>query len=129
MSEGRMYQMTPMGIREGNGLIKLDVPVEKMIDVRPTTVFQRTPVQPPEEDAPAQDIKPSKSIPTKLRPGDILKMAQARVREIRVELREHKRLEKELAELERLIAAAKATPLAAVRPINPARRTGGGEKP
>ena len=55
-----------------------------------------------------------------VRPGNLIKAAKARIRDIRAELRNKKRLERELAELERLVAAAKK-PLAAVRPIDSAR--------
>ena len=54
-------------------------------------------------------------------PRGVVKAAKARVRAIRAELRNMKALQKELAELERLIQAAKK-PLAAVRDI---RRSAG----
>lgn len=50
-----------------------------------------------------------------LRPGDVLRAAKARVKEIRVELRHHARLERELVELERLIAAATKPPASVTR--------------
>jgi len=55
------------------------------------------------------------------RPADIVKAAKARVKTIRVELKQMKRLQSELAELERLIAAAKQKPVALVRNIDHAR--------
>jgi hypothetical protein len=54
-------------------------------------------------------------------PGAVLKAAKARAQQIRAELRNKKTLEKELAELERLIAAAKGKPIAVVRNIDHAR--------
>lgn len=57
-----------------------------------------------------------------LRPLDVVKAAKARAKQIRSELRAMKRLEKELAELDRLIAAAKAKPVAIVRHIDHARQ-------
>lgn len=56
-------------------------------------------------------------------PRDVVKAAKARATAIRTELRAMKRLEKELAELDRLIAAAKQKPVALVRNIDHARRT------
>ena len=53
-------------------------------------------------------------------PGAVIKAAKARVTQIRAELRNMKRLQKELTELERLITAAKK-PVAAVRNIDQAR--------
>ena len=53
-------------------------------------------------------------------PGAVLKAAKARVAQIRAELRNMKRLQKELGELERLITAAKK-PVAIVRNIDQAR--------
>jgi hypothetical protein len=50
----------------------------------------------------------------------VVRAAKARAKDIRSELRHMKALEKELAELERLIAAAQK-PVAAVRPIDSAR--------
>jgi uncharacterized protein with von Willebrand factor type A (vWA) domain len=60
---------------------------------------------------------------TALRPKDVVKAAKARVREIRAELRHMKRLEQQLGELERLIAAAKHKPVALVRNIDHARQS------
>lgn len=47
--------------------------------------------------------------PTPLRPGDVVRNAKARARDIRAELRHHEKLKRELAQLERLIAAASET--------------------
>lgn len=58
-----------------------------------------------------------------LHPADVVKAAKARAKNIRVELRNMKRLERELAELERLIAAAKQKPVAVVRSIDHARHS------
>ena len=123
MAEGRSFQMTPMGVVEGLGVVSIDIPSgDKMMDMRPgSTVIPaaitRTPIRPPIEAPPAASPAPKRA----LSPRDVVQAAIARARDIRVELRHHKRLEKELAELERLIVAAKARPLAAVRQINPAR--------
>lgn len=59
--------------------------------------------------------------PQKWRPGEVVKAAKARIKELRAFLREAKKAEKELKELERLVDAAKK-PLAAVRDL---RRTAG----
>lgn len=56
-----------------------------------------------------------------LRPADVVRAAKSRVKEIRTEIRRLKALEKELGELERLIAAAKQKPVAIVRNIDHAR--------
>lgn len=55
-------------------------------------------------------------------PRTVIKAAKARLREIKTELRHHKALEKERAQLERMLAAA-AKPLASLTPIN-SRRAG-----
>jgi len=58
-------------------------------------------------------------------PRNVVKMARERAKEIRAELRRLKSLQRELAELERLIAAAKdKSPRATVRALETARRTG-----
>ena len=64
------------------------------------------------------------SQPTKaatLLPQDVVKAAKARAAEIRVELRRMKTLQKQLVELDRLIAAAKTKPVAIVRNLDHAR--------
>ncbi len=50
-------------------------------------------------------------------PGNVIASAKARVKELRAELRRMKSLQKELAELERLLKAAKQKPTASVRPL------------
>lgn len=56
-----------------------------------------------------------------LKPKDVVRAAKARAADIRRELKRLRALEKELAELERLIAAAKQKPVAIVRNIDHAR--------
>lgn len=72
--------------------------------------------------APAdQQLSSQAAPPAGLKPRDVVKAAKARASEIRAQLRVMKRLEKELVELERLIAAAKQKPVALVRNIDHAR--------
>jgi len=54
-------------------------------------------------------------------PKDIVKMAIARTKEIRAELRTHARLERELRELTQLITAARRKPMAVIRKLDTAR--------
>lgn len=54
-------------------------------------------------------------------PGALLKAAKSRAKDIRSELKRMKALQAELTELERLIAAAKGRPIAAVSNINSRR--------
>lgn len=63
---------------------------------------------------------PSK--PTK--PRDIVKQAKARAKELRAQLRQAERWKKELAQLERLIAAADGKAIAVVRNLDSSRRHG-----
>lgn len=63
--------------------------------------------------------------PGALKPRDVVKLARARVKEIKRTLRNMKRLQKEQVELERLIAAADGKTLAPVRAIDTARRSAG----
>lgn len=62
--------------------------------------------------------------PAKIGPGDIVRAAKRRCKELRAEIREMRRLEKEYEQLRRLIAAAEGKPSAAVRSIDSSRRTG-----
>lgn len=55
-----------------------------------------------------------------LKPGDVIKLAKKRIRQLKRELKHHTKLEAELAELERLVAAAE-NPAAPVRAISTAR--------
>lgn len=75
------------------------------------------PAQPEERVAPAV---------ADLKPGDVVKLAKQKLQHNKRELKRLRpmvrRLEKESADLERLIAAAKGKPPASVRPINSARR-------
>lgn len=67
--------------------------------------------------------EPSSAIPsatTGVTPRTVIKAAKARLREIKTELRHHKALEKERAQLERMLAAANK-PLASLTPINSRR--------
>ena len=57
-------------------------------------------------------------------PRSVIRGARERVKEIRAELRRMKALQGELAELERLLAAAKAKPPRAIVRAIDARRTG-----
>lgn len=72
------------------------------------------PVERPASAAPQASEKPLTG------PGEIVKAARARVKQIRAELKKHTALKKELAELERLIAAAKAKPAPKVRSLKAA---------
>lgn len=76
-------------------------------------VKQAEPVKRAEKRAPAIASAP-------LTPGALVKQARARVREIKAELRRMRALEKELAELERLIRAAKQRPQSNVRALRSA---------
>jgi len=59
---------------------------------------------------PAPVVKP-------LKRGSLLKSVRARIKEIKAELKHHAQLKAELAELERLLQAAKQKPIASVRPL------------
>jgi hypothetical protein len=59
-----------------------------------------------------------------IKPGDVVGAARARIREIKATLRDHARLQRELTELQRLVAAAKQKPRASIRAIDSARRAG-----
>jgi hypothetical protein len=69
--------------------------------------------------APRQLPPPGATPPTEsfLSPRGVLKAARARAKAIRVELRQHEALKRELAELERLIQAAKQKPEPKVRAL------------
>lgn len=61
------------------------------------------------EQAPLRDAKAG--------PREVVKAARARAKDIRAELRHHETLKRELAELERLIAAAKQKPESKLRAL------------
>lgn len=66
-----------------------------------------------------QDVQEAAPSPTKpankRKPLNVIAMAKARLRELKAELRRMKQLEREYAELQRLLAAAR--PIAVVREI------------
>jgi len=74
--------------------------------------------QPPQA-APAP--KPSKPLKT----TNVLALAKARLKDVKKELRRMNALEKERAELERLIVAAQTKPKAVVSALKPAARNAG----
>lgn len=57
-------------------------------------------------------------------PCDVVKLAKSRIKELRTEIKQLTAKKRELAELERLVRAAKEKPRATVRTIDSARRTG-----
>lgn len=63
---------------------------------------------------------PQKRAASTIGPRDVVRAAKARIKDIKAELRTHAALKRELAELERLVAAAKK-PVATVREL---RRSG-----
>lgn len=123
---GSAVQFTPFGLTalgDASG-----VPVgEYAPGVAPQTA---TPAQSVEEPQPKHRLEYEISIAPKsktktgatLKPADVLKLARARVREIKAELRRHAALKKELTQLENMLSAAK--PLAPVRALDSARRAG-----
>jgi hypothetical protein len=129
MSEGQAILFTPDGpvafpADSKVMLVAQEGDPEKMSGAAVHRYIQREePIAtPPQQSLPfvaAQPPEPVASIPI-TSPGGVLKAAKARAQQIRAELRNMKRLEKELAELERLIAAAKK-PVAIVRNIDHAR--------
>ena len=72
--------------------------------------------------APARRAAPSQSKP--LAPKNIVQLAKARLKEVKVELKRMTALEKERTELERLIEAAEAKPRAVVRELKPKASAG-----
>lgn len=88
---------------------------EEFVEPEPA-VIAATPPQ-PLAPAPAPLPKLTKTQP--LSTPNVLKLAKARLKEVNAELKRHKALEQEKAELERLIAAAqnKAPRVAQVRAI------------
>lgn len=82
-------------------------------------------VPPPRRpEAPPVVARPQKQPADPLRPGAIVKSIRARIKAIRVELKTHAALQKELSELERLLKAATAPNVGAVCAIESARRSG-----
>lgn len=94
-------------------------------DPLPGAVARQTPVSAdmPAQPSPAAIATPAVAVHhgEPLSPKNVVKAAKARVTQIRAELRAMKALQKELNELERLIAAAKQKPVAIVRNIDHAR--------
>ncbi len=76
----------------------------------------QTPPAPVQAADPAPTTKPSKPLKT----TKVLALAKARIKDVNKELRGMKALEKERAELERLIAAAQTKPKAVVAAIKSA---------
>jgi hypothetical protein len=125
---GEAFQMTPWGVVSGLAPVVTEENPEELIASRADIVQtsnERTQRHQFVEPQPQRVIVaapiPATPKPT---PKDIVKLAAARVREIKAELRNHAKLQTELAELERLIAAAKAKPLATIRKIETARHAG-----
>jgi hypothetical protein len=58
---------------------------------------------------------------SELKPRHVLKAVRARIAEIKLELKNHRRLQRELAQLERVLDAAKK-PVAIVKPIDSSRQ-------
>lgn len=73
---------------------------------------------------PQQTQAPTPKTQKPLKTTNVLVLAKARLKEVNKELRRMKALEKERAELERLIAAAQTKPKAVVAAIKPARTAG-----
>lgn len=80
------------------------------------------PINEPEDEDAISPRPVAKQKPSKLASRNVVQLAKARLREIKAELRHMKALEKERAQLERLIAAAEEKPRAVVREI---KRTAG----
>jgi hypothetical protein len=78
-------------------------------------------IAPPAATVPlAAQRKPQKPVKPGFGPGQVVRSAKERIRVIKAELKHHEALKRELAELERLVSAAKR-PVAIVRDI---RRSG-----
>jgi hypothetical protein len=89
--------------------------------VEPTAPMPESQVTKPTRLQYAIDVAPAAKIKTgSLKPKDVLRLARARVREIRAELKRHAALQKELTQLENMLKAAK--PLASVRALDTAHR-------
>lgn len=122
--EGQAFMFSPMGMipieQDGTPLerIAIDKTATNGGTVRPTIEAAESRVAP--QQIPVQASLPLVAVPA-LKPRDVVKAAKTRAAEIRAQLRVMKRLEKELVELERLIAAAKQKPVALVRNIDHAR--------
>lgn len=134
--EGQAFLFTPMGAvpmrPDGTPLEVIDSPVDKIAEFSPIATAREIQQQ-HVSDRPAPRALPARqtvisrptpahaSIDSAMKPGEVVKAARARAKAIRAELRRMKRLEQELAELDRLIAAAKQKPVALVRHIDHAR--------
>ncbi len=119
MPEGRGFQFTPYGFTElGDASGATALPQ----DFSPAFVDKNLPAAPApaSKTVTAEKIEPKPLRPSLTGPREVVRAAKARAKDIRAELRHMKALQKELTELERLIAAAKK-PVAAVRPIESAR--------
>jgi hypothetical protein len=92
--------------------------------VPPPWAAKPAPPVPQVQPAQAPTSKPIAAQPADLSPRAIVKSIRARIKAIRAELKSHAALKAELAELERLLAAATGKPLAPVRTIESARRSG-----
>lgn len=112
MSEGQAFQFTLGGMQRlgdgGEGL----VPTAEVI---PHAQLEAEPAAQPFA-AKAPKRKPKEQTPGS-GPGAVLKAAKARIKALKRELRQVPKLEKELAELERLVAAAEQKPTPKVRPL------------
>lgn len=127
---GERFEFTPGGITATTGMERVTPEGAALfLNVRTTGEGGD-----PAAAAPAQEqprLTPSDAL---LRPGppkakpvtdrDVVRLARKRRKELKAEIRRLKKAEAELAQLERLIAAAEGRQLASVRNLEPSRRHG-----
>lgn len=128
MSEGQAYAFTPDGIvpitAQGQLLAPVMADAEQMNGTRSgamsgTRMPDHTPIVAHAKSTPV--VVPRPLAASDNSPRGIIKAAKAKIAQLRTELRRMKALQKELAELERLVAAAKSKPVAVVRNLDHAR--------
>lgn len=131
---GQGFQSTPFGLFDlnvappppegeyasgiANRATQAPTPVQQPLPVAtsdPVQIVAKAPV------APVTPVAPVAPVTNVTSPRAVIASAKARVKELKTELKRMKALQRELAELERLLKAAREKPSASVRPI---RRVG-----
>lgn len=120
------FEFTPGGIRALGNSEATGAPVT---DMAPAVVRGAAPdIELDEFDEPVQRVAPKRPQARPVRsvvasPKDVVKLARQRLRDVKTELKRMRGLEKERAQLERLLAAADGKPIGVVRDIH-SRRAG-----
>ncbi len=118
------FQSTPFGLFDLGAAAPTQAPNEQapgIALVAPEAQPVATPVHRPPLAGPIAVHRGSKSAPAPAtNPRAVIAAAKARVKEIRAELKNKRALERELAELERLLKAAREKPKSTVRALRSA---------